>query len=134
MRINEANDLQNVRQHGGYRAWVQKLLRLRWGWTKPLLWSEPKGETRAYVLRSNWVADCPHCNSTSVVQPGNVFYCPDCGMQGNALKPAALIMPAARADIEATLLKRPDPVTRNWLLTETVVDLQRENAEHGVGE
>ena len=44
----------------------------------------------------------------------------------------AVLWPDARVEIEALLVKRDDPNTRNWLIGETVDDLARENAERGV--
>jgi len=35
-------------------------------------------------------------------------------------------------EIEHVLMKRGDPQTRNWLVSETLDDLRLENKEHGV--
>ena len=86
----------------------------------------------AYVIRGNWVADCPFCRETIVVEPGQPFTCPNCTMAENGGKARPLAMPEQRAEIEAALLQRPVPDNRNWLVGETVEDLVRENRAHGV--
>lgn len=34
--------------------------------------------------------------------------------------------------VERVLMMRPDPSTRNWFPGETLIDLMRENGEHGI--
>ena len=61
-------------------------------------------------------------------------YCPACE---NAEPDGAwrrLRFPDDREQLEALLMLRPDPETRNWWPGETVDDLRVQNAEHGVGE
>lgn len=140
MQIRTANQQKIVRQLGGYRRFVEHCLRLRWRdamQSNPLLrridWEHPQGEVQATIGRSDWRVDCPYCRGALVVEPGEPYFCPDCAMQGNDYKPLTVVFPANRAEIERVLLKRPDPETRNWLVGETVADLERENREHGIG-
>jgi len=132
MKIRVASELPNIKRAGGYRQWVTKLAMMRWN-VVPHSW-EPHGTVLAYVIRSNWVADCPHCAGTIVVDPDDLFWCPDCAMQNGDGYPLRVIMPKERAEIERLLMRRPNPMTRNWLLNETVQDLSAENEEHGLGE
>jgi hypothetical protein len=135
MKIREAHEHVNIQAAGGYRQWLRKLIALRWdtNGNAKIKWDEPQDETRAFVIRSNWVVECPHCNNACLAEPDALFACPDCLMQGNDHKPCRIVMPDARTQIEEILIKRPDPMTRNWLLSETVDDLRAENVEHGIG-
>jgi hypothetical protein len=54
------------------------------------------------------------------------FQCGECGYG-----PAPVKWPADARLIEAALFPRPVN-NRNWVLGETVLDLQRENREHGL--
>lgn len=79
---------------------------------------------------NTWVADCPGCSAGIAIEPEwSVACCFGCGaVYRNFDMPDR----AARAQIEATLLARPQWQTRAWLPGETVADLERENAEHGL--
>jgi hypothetical protein len=78
----------------------------------------------AYLNHGRWVVDCPACPSAALA--GATFACEDCGYG-----PEAVQMPAEAADVEDAV--RPRPLrNRNWRPTETVADLEAENAEHGL--
>lgn len=131
MKIRGANDMTHFKQQGGYRAFIQAQVKQIWGDDAPVVdWKHPQGDIQAFIIRSNWVAECP-CGDTSVVQPGDLFFCQVCAMQFNDHKPMTLVMPERRAEIETLLSARPFPQNRNWLPSETVDDLQRENDENG---
>ena len=132
MKILGANDLHHFKRMFGYRNYIQHQIGQKWGYVIPINWQRTQGSTRAYIICSQWVADCPHCHTTSVVEPTAPFYCPQCVMRDNDMLPMALIMPEQRAEIEMVLIKRLNPDNRNWLLTETLEDLERENTEHEV--
>ena len=132
MEIRIASQQQAIKQHGGYRRFVENCLRLRWSNYLKIDWAHPQGMVQAQVMRSNWVAKCPHCPSQMFVQPGEPFFCPDCAMQGNDYKPMTVVWPKKRQAIERVLLQRKDPLNRNWLIGETVDDLINENLEHGI--
>lgn len=94
----------------------------------------------AEVNHGVWIAR-DACGEHGGVHGGGVvwlarpmIWCPRCGNRatGGLWRPVAL--PTDRAEIEAALAARPDRETRNWRPTETVGDLLRENAEHGVME
>jgi hypothetical protein len=61
---------------------------------------------------------------------GDTFYCRiefgGCGLTCPADWPPNV------ADIEALVMPRPVPATRNWLPGETMLDLLAENIEHGI--
>ncbi len=83
----------------------------------------------AYVHQDRWIAECPMpgCRSTEFVDPAWPYLVctAQCGVG-----PFAVEFPKDREKIEAELIRRPVPATRNWLPGETVADLQRENGEH----
>jgi hypothetical protein len=129
MRIKTAQDQVIVKSMGGYRAFVERLVGERWA--MGVNWAT-QGEAPAYVNRSAWAVNCPFCAGALAAEPGEPFFCPDCAMQGNGFRAMAVLWPEARDEIEALLVRRDDPNTRNWLIGETVGDLARENAERGV--
>jgi hypothetical protein len=131
MKIKIASDQVSVRGAGSYRVWIEQMMRQRWD--SGVNWATQGEPVKAWVNHSNWVGSCPFCAGEIVVEPGEPYFCPDCAMQGNSFMACALVWPEDRAEIERLLLLRNDPNTRNWLTTETVDDLARENAEHGVG-
>jgi hypothetical protein len=55
-----------------------------------------------------------------------VWVCEVCGL------PTDIVWPPDPIAIEAVLLMRPDPASRNWEPGETVADLVMENAAHGI--
>lgn len=129
MKIQTARDMFLVKKAGGYKAWVNRLFRDKWGFVPN--WTVGKAPpVRAYINRSCWVADC-ECRGCMVVEPNEPYLCPDCGNAMYRGQPREVIFPKNREQIEAVLLKRPYPKNRNWLLTETLADLKRQNKENG---
>ena len=128
--IKSANDQMPVRKAGGYRTWVEQMVLSRW--QRRVQWGDIGGRVGAEVVRSSWRVSCPFCAGAIVVNEGDLFFCPDCVMQGNSFKAMVVVFPKHRAEIENVLLKRPDPVHRNWLIGETVEDLRAENRAHGI--
>ena len=98
------------------------------------------GRVQARINHGRWLVDCPGCNSALVVDLSEqVFMCVECGNAANDGRWLQVTLPRNRKAIEAELLQRPfgrnpaDAPTRNWEPGETVADLRRENAEHGIG-
>ena len=99
------------------------------------------GRVQARINHGRWMVACAACNSALVIdlmQP--VYYmCVECGNAGNGGGWLQVTLPRNWRAIEAELLRRPhgrnpaDAPTRNWEPGETVADLRRENAEHGIG-
>ena len=87
----------------------------------------------AEVYQGRWLVKCPWCHSASLAsREDHRFFCVGCrnaGVGGNWVN---VTWPATPQDIEAPLVMRPDPMTRNWLVTETVADLLAENERYGV--
>lgn len=131
MRILTANQQQAVIMAGGYRKFVEREAFMRWH--AHVNW-QPQGAVRAEVCASSWRVKCPYCADALVAEPGEMFYCVNCCMQGNGGKAMKVIWPepALRAGIEAVLLCRVAPETRNWLPHESLTELIRENLEHGM--
>lgn len=93
----------------------------------------PMSEIQAYVNHGRWVADCPFCSGAMLVSWRDpLFWCVKCRMVANNDWPMACVFPLNRADIEQTLLMRPNPVNRNWRPDETIDQLVRENRDHAV--
>lgn len=95
----------------------------------------------AEINHGRWIARCP-CKARPTKRrpeaPGGVvwleypyIWCVRCKNRATAGAWRRVILPADRERIEALLLARPDPETRNWLPSESVADLERENIEHG---
>jgi hypothetical protein len=127
--IRKATDFPHVRKWGGYRQWVEHLAIERWRGAVPT-WQPGNSVACAEIIRSNWVAECPHCQSYILIEPDELFFCPDCLMQGSQGYAAFIRWPDQIDAIVEALAQRADPATRNWLLHETLDDLRRENAEH----
>jgi hypothetical protein len=83
------------------------------------------------VNQGRWIIDCPDCPSAEFMDETDVFMCQSCWNVSNERKYRAVKQPSNRASIEHELLKRPDPINRNWT-NETITKLRSENAEHGV--
>jgi hypothetical protein len=84
----------------------------------------------ARIELGHWLAECgtPYCRNALRLEYGAGFLCGDCGLAYDVLWPA----PADARQIVALLGYRPDWVNRNWLPSETVLDLLMENLIHGV--
>ena len=82
---------------------------------------------RAYC--GMWIVDCERCRNAEQLnrfQPA--VMCTYCGVHIEIVwPPDDMVM-----SIERLLLMRPIPYTQNWMPGETVADLMKENAEHGV--
>jgi hypothetical protein len=94
----------------------------------------------AEVNHGIWIAPCS-CGARNLPAPGCVVFlalplgwCIRCQNRAWGGGWRRIVVPPEdeRAAIEAALLVRPDPMTRNWLPGETVADLLRENDEHDV--
>lgn len=81
----------------------------------------------AVINHGRWLVGCPHCNTGIDVDPDwQLGVCFGCG--GIYV---AVMLPTNRAEIEALLVQRPR-TAQNWTPGETVEDLVRDNARHGV--
>lgn len=109
------------------REWVQKL-RVMHGLPLITDWT-PKGTVEAEIHQGRWAVPCPvpGCASAEMADPEWPVYACSGGCGCGPLK---VVFPKKRAEIEALLLTRPVPATRNWLKTETVADIKRENERH----
>jgi len=92
------------------------------------------GTVAAYVSEGRWVADCGTEGCTGGMEVSRVYgfaLCAHCagGIQGGAWFTVAF--PKDADEIEALLEVRPE-ANQNWLIGETIADLKRENAEHGM--
>lgn len=85
----------------------------------------------AFVAQGKWVVDCPDCGrNRSMVWVNDLIYmCPACWNAGTGGHWRPVVMPSDAADIEAALLARPLPQSRNMVPGETAADLRHENRE-----
>lgn len=129
--IKTAAEQFAVRQAGGYRNFIASLTLRQWG-TFPN-WEIGGKPIHAWVCRSSWVVTCDVCNEQDFIEPGQPFYCPNCCNGKNDGRARLVIWPATgdRKKIEWLLSRRVVPQTRNWLLNETIADLEREQRDHG---
>ena len=93
----------------------------------------------AEVNHGIWIAPCA-CGMPGLPTPGCIVWidapwgwCVRCGNQayGGGWRRVVMPPPAERAAIEAVLMRRPDPTTRNWSPGETVAGLVADNRAHG---
>ena len=76
-----------------------------------------------YVNHGRWVADCPHCDAGIAVDPRwPIAVCRSCFHTY-----ASLQVPSDWAAVEQALVSRPMR-HQHWITTETVADLEAENA------
>lgn len=64
----------------------------------------------ARIWQSQWIADCPDCNTAMFVDPDEpIFFCFGCGNRANGKIPRPVQFPteAERKEIERLLLERP---------------------------
>lgn len=87
-----------------------------------------RGIVFAIVNWGGWVAHCTteFCTDARLVFPGEPFECSVCGLV------ADVAWPEEQREIEALLMLRPNPRTRNWEPPFTAADLAFENMAHGV--
>ena len=83
------------------------------------------------VRQGTWLAVCA-CQGAEYGWEEGYFVCLSCFNAGAGHRILRTAFPDERADIESILELRPLP-NRNWRPGETVEDLRRENAEHGLG-
>jgi hypothetical protein len=86
----------------------------------------------ARVAHNRWVADC-ECGGAETVADGHPFFCFSCHNFGHNGRARLVEFPPRPAAVEAYLLRRPDPLQRNWEPTETLDDLRAQNMALGVG-
>lgn len=130
--IKTARDHEAVRRYGGnYAKFVEMATEQQWHGAK-VNWSF-RGNCKAQISNSSWIVKCPYCANAIIHEPGAPFYCSNCLMEANDGFALTVEYPENRAEIEAVLLKRPVPANRNWVPKETLADLEKENADHGIG-
>jgi hypothetical protein len=99
----------------------------------PTIAARTAGCVSAIVNNNRWIVKCPYCAGAMLASKHDpIFWCVNCENQANQGLPMAVHFPKNRELIEWVLMKRPDPTTRNWIVTETVADLIRDNKAHGV--
>ncbi len=82
---------------------------------------------RAYVNHNRWLIAC-ECGAGNYADPTMATaYCLGCGAVHTSV-----VFPANVAALEAALIERPVPETRNWTTGETTVSLAAENVAHGI--
>lgn len=87
--------------------------------------------THAYANWSRWLWDCPVCHAAQVCTPADPRgYCVECWNAGDGWWP--VVFPAEFEQINMLLARRPEPRHRNWLLGESVTQLQAENIALGI--
>jgi len=106
-------------------------------WQKGVCWevSSSALPVIAYIVRSDWIADCGVCKESLVVEPGEPFFCPNCmnALHGGKARIVQWPEQYIRERVESILTARIIPETRNWNPEESVESLLAENLIHGEG-
>lgn len=122
--------VHGVRTEADYRA-LQSQFIARGRQVRPALqWRDPwvcADQPDVFVAGGKWLVACACGNAPSVSPEWRLALCFECGAIYEGVT-----MPPDAAAIEAVLSRRPHPINRAWRRPETVEDLQRENAAHGV--
>lgn len=137
--MQDANHLPWTEQHA--RADTVALGLKGGTWTAPVLPGQALGadlgpKSIAVHARANhgrWIVECPDCSGAQLACPDDHrFMCNECAnaVVGGFYRP--VIWPRDKAKIEALLMARSDPSTRNWFPHESVTDLRAENKTFGV--
>ncbi len=132
MFIKNANQQPAIKLAGGIEKFIEAQILSAWGQLPPIDWANPVGYAPAYILRSSWVVGCPFCSDTHFTYYQATFFCPSCLMGENSGKAVRVYFPKEWEEIQDTLVARPNPMNRNWLINETLKDLLFENEIHGV--
>lgn len=101
-----------------------------------------QGTITAEVNHGRWICRCPTCAGALIVTAQvPYFLCTDCANISNGGKWYRVRFPAAtqKTNIEKILMARPAAHwrlagTRNWLSSQTLAELRRENLERGLPE
>lgn len=95
----------------------------------PAGYLKPQGTTAnpALLVHANhgsWQTLCPFCPSAQhAAETDPWFYCADCQNEAVNHQLIPVVWPLNQAEIEAALMLRPDPETRNWEPGETITAL-----------
>lgn len=92
---------------------------------------------RAVVNHGRWIARCPTCSGAQYASRADRrFFCSSCLNHAAGNRWIGVEWPddAQTQQIEAALMRRPNPTNRNWEPGETVEDLERENGARGHSE
>lgn len=85
----------------------------------------------ARVNQGRWIADCRDCTGAEVVFDDGWTLCVSCILEDRGIDWRRVVFPRDRLAIEQALAPRRVE-NRNWEVEETVVDLLRDNMEHGL--
>jgi hypothetical protein len=84
----------------------------------------------AFVNHGRWIAQC-ECGGAEVVDPEDPFFlCLSCLNAEFKERMRLVRFPAGRGLVEAALMARKDPRTRNWAVGEPVERLREETERH----
>jgi hypothetical protein len=85
----------------------------------------------AEVRQGQWLVSCPYCPGAQYAsKTDHRFFCDECGNNGDGW--STVVWPDVADEIESIVGRRPDRNTRDWLVGETVEQLQDENDAHDV--
>jgi hypothetical protein len=89
-------------------------------------------QVHVFINDGRWLVQCPTCNSAQLAARSDPrFFCVECQNNGS-MTWAAVVWPDDPAAIETQIGARSKAANQQWLPSETVADLQAENAANGV--
>lgn len=139
MRLDTARSVLRYTDPEGLRGWLRRVAERTGRNTRGALDGAMEPDTKAspavaYANHGRWVADCPNptCSAAMLVEEGEPFMCGECFNRdaGGAWRPVA--WPKDADALDAELAERPGEANRNWRPGESLADLARESADHGV--
>ena len=97
-------------------------------WPLSIFPKTAKSKVSAEINHGRWLVNCPNkCGEATVISETSLFFiCVNCGSPENNTQFYRVIFPKDKAKIEILLLKRPIE-NRNWLIKESIMDLEAEN-------
>lgn len=131
-RLHFGASLAEMAHHGLYGELARRAGVL----LPPLSRISPAAALPARINSGRWIVDCPDCGGAEFVfldEP--LMFCMNCFNAGAAAgqwRSVQLPAPTLRDSVEAALVVRPRPDSRNWEPGESVEALQEENIQHGL--
>lgn len=122
-------DIRDMQEIGQEKATADYLKRFR----KPMPTKTAEMTVEAEINHGRWICKCPFCKGAEIAdRQDKRFFCLSCFNKSIAGQWLKVEFPKDEKKIEIELSKRPKVENRNWIPSESVNDLRRENKERGI--